>query len=549
MAGFDPDSYLAAHPFDPDTYLGNKQQQPSNIGMVEPKGTRTGEGILRGMYDPFTGLAQDAYNMLPKSVQTAGDRLNDYLADKTGLLPKIGDSGFNEAINQNEADYQARRGGGLDTQRIVGNVISPINAAIALKTPQAASLFGRMVSGAAVGGTQAMTMPVTDGNYWDEKAKQANIGLMAGGALPVVAGGAARIVSPKASVNPDIALLKSHGINPTIGQTLGGMANKTEQKATSLFGVGDSIQAAREASRDQFNRAIINDTASSVGTKIDDIGHAGVKKAGDAISGMYDDVWTKFKGLQFDKKFSDDFGNLSQLSTGLTPPMKAKFDKTVNDYLASRVSPNGGITSETLKKSYSDIGKVQRQYSKTSGSEGELGSALKELQSTLMAQVGRSSPQAAQSLKAADLSWAKLVRLEEAAKRSAISDGVFTPGQYLQAVKSNAANVRGRDFSRGTALGQGLGEAGQRVLGNTYPDSGTAGRLLNVGQGVAAMANLPATVGGMAAGMAAYTPAMQKALTAAITNRGASAPLTAEQIRKLAPILNPAAYGLLYGGK
>ena len=512
-----------------------------------PKGTFAGEGVLRGINDPFTGLAQGFYNLMPQAVQSAGDKFNDFVADKTGVFPRIGQGGFNEAIKRDEADYQARRGGGLDVQRITGNVISPINAAIGLKAPQAASLGGRMVSGSAIGGTQAMTMPVTDGNYWGEKAKQANTGLAVGGALPLVAGGVARMVSPKASVNPDIALLKSKGINPTIGQTLGGIANKTEQKATSLFGVGDSIQSAREASRNEFNRAILNDTVEAVGTKVDDIGHAGVKQAGDAISGMYDDVWTKFKGVQFDKQFADDFGNLRQLSTGLTPQMKAKFDKTVNEYLASRVSPNGGITSETLKKAYSDIGNVQRQYAKASGSEGELGAALKELQSTLMDQVGRSSPQAAQSLKSADLAWAKLVRLEDAAKRSAINDGVFTPGQYLQSVKANSASVRGRDFSRGTALGQELGEAGQRVLGNTYPDSGTAGRLLNVGHGAAAMANLPLTAGGMAIGMGAYTPAMQKALTAAVSKRGASAPFTAEQIRKLAPVLNPAAYGLLYG--
>lgn len=513
--------------------------------MRNAPGVSNTESVLRGVYDPFTGMAQSLYNVLPEGVQTAGNRLNDYLARKTGMFPVIGDAGLNAKIASDEAVYQQRRGGGLDVGRIAGNVVSPINAAIAMKAPQAASLAGRVVQGAGVGATQAMTQPVTQGDYLTEKLKQGNVGLAVGGALPVVASGVARVVSPKASLNPDVDLLKSKGVNPTIGQTLGGAYNTVEQKVTSLFGVGDSIRNARESARDQFNKAVINDVVESVGGQVDDIGREGVRKAGDIVSKSYDDIWTSFKGLNFDKQFAQDFGQLRQLSTGLTPDMQRKFNATVNNYLASRVSPNGGMTSETLKKAYSDIGEVQRQYAKSSGAEGELGSALKQLQALIMNQVGRASPVAAKQMQASDLAWAKLVRVEDAAKRSTTNDGVFTPGQLLAALKGNSTSVRGRDFSRGTALGQKLGEAGQKVLGNTYPDSGTAGRVLNVLQGAGAVTNPVLTLGGMAAGMGAYTPAMQKALVAAASNRGASAPFIAEELRKLTPILNPIGYGLL----
>ena len=513
--------------------------------MRNKPGVSGTESVLRGVYDPFTGMAQGLYNVLPQGVQTAGNKLNDYLASKTGMFPVIGDAGLNAKIASDEAAYQQRRGSGLDVGRIAGNVVSPINAAIAMKAPQAASLVGRVVQGAGVGATQAMTQPVTQGDYLTEKLKQGNVGLAVGGALPVVTSGVARVVSPKASLNPDVALLKSKGVNPTIGQTLGGAYNTTEQKATSLFGVGDSIRSARESARDQFNKAVINDVVESVGGKVDDIGREGVRKAGDIVSKSYDDIWASFKGLNFDKQFAQDFGQLQQLSTGLTPDMQRKFNSTVNNYLASRVSPNGGMTSETLKKAYSDIGDVQRQYAKSSGAEGELGSALKQLQALIMNQVGRASPVAAKQMQASDLAWAKLVRVEDSAKRSTTNDGVFTPGQFLGALKGNSASVRGRDFSRGTALGQSLGEAGQKVLGNTYPDSGTAGRVLNVLQGAGAVTNPALTLGGMAVGMGAYTPAMQKALVAAASNRGASAPFIAEELRKLTPILNPLGYGLL----
>ena len=513
-------------------------------------GTFKGEGFLRGMYDPFTGLAQGAYNLLPKGVQKAGDSLNDFIADKTGLMPKIGPEGFNQAISGNEADYQQRRGGGLDIGRIAGNVASPINAAIATKIPQAASLAGRIVGGSGAGAAQAMTMPVTEGNYAEEKLRQGNLGAAVGGALPVVAGGVARLVSPRASVNPDVALLKAKGVNPTIGQTLGGWANTTEQKATSMFGVGDSIRSAREGARNQFNKAVLNDAVKSVGGSVDDIGTAGVKRAGDIVSGAYDDALKGLKGVTLDQTGKAQLANLQAMSANMPDTTRNQFNRVINNIVMKRMSPKQGMTAETFKLVESELGSKAAAYGKSmQASERELGDALLEAQNILRQQAARQNPIYAEGLQKANQAWAKLVRVEGAAKASSVSDGVFTPGQYLGAIKSASKSVRGRDFSRGTALGQDLGAAGQRVLGNTYPDSGTAGRMIPMLQGAAGFANPAMTLGGTAAGMAAYTPAMQKALVAAATKRGASAPLTAEQIRKLAPILNPLAIGLLNGGQ
>ncbi len=514
-----------------------------------PKGTYAGEGVLRGVYDPFTGLAQGAYNMLPKGVQNAGDRLNDFLADKTGMLPKIGPGGFNQAIATDEADYQKRQGGGIDPQRIAGNVISPINAALAMKAPQAVGIAQRIVQGAGVGAGQSMTQPVTQGDYWSEKAKQGYTGAAVGGALPVLAGGVARVVSPRASVNPDVALLKSKGVDPTIGQTLGGWANTTEQKATSMFGVGDSIRNAREGARNQFNKAVLNDAIESVGGKVDDIGTAGVKRAGDIVSGAYDDALKGLKGVTLDQTGKSQLANLQAMSANMPDTTRNQFNRVLNNVVMKRMSPNQGMTAETFKLVESELGSKAAIYGKSmQASERELGDALLEAQNILRQQAARQNPVYAEGLQKANQAWAKLVRVEGAAKGSAVNDGVFTPGQYLGAIKSASKSVRGRDFSRGTALGQDLGAAGQRVLGNTYPDSGTAGRMIPMLQGAGALANPALTLGGTAAGMAAYTPAVQKALVAAASKRGASAPFTAEEIRKLAPLLNPLGIGLLNSG-
>lgn len=523
--------------------------KPAAKAEAQSKGTFKGEGFLRGLYDPFTGLAQGAYNMLPQSVRSAGDQLNDYLADKTGLLPKIGPQGFNNAITDNEADYQKRQGGGIDAQRIAGNVLSPVNMALALKSPQVAGLAQRVIQGAGVGAAQSMAQPVTQGDYWQEKTNQGKIGAMVGGALPMIAAPLARVVSPKASVNPDVALLKSKGVNPTIGQTLGGLANTAEQKATSLFGVGDSIKSAREGARNQFNKAVLNDAVESVGGKVEDIGYAGVKNSGDIVSSAYDDALKGLQGVTLDQAAKTQLATLRGMSNNMPDTTRKQFNRVLDNIVMKRMSPNEGMTAETFKLVESELGAKAAAYGKSmQASERELGDALLEAQNILRQQAARQNPSYAKALSNANQAWAKLVRLEGAAKSSVVNDGVFTPGQYLNAIKSNSKSVRKRDFSRGTALGQELGEAGQRVLGNTYPDSGTAGRLMPMLQGASAVANPLLALGGTAAGMAAYSPAMQKALVNAVTKRGASAPFTAEQIRKLAPVLNPLAIGLLNYG-
>ena len=522
--------------------LPQKAEAPS-------KGTYAGEGILRGIYDPFTGLAQGAYNLLPKKVQETGDKLNDFIAEKTGMLPKIGPKGFNQAIADNEANYAKRQGGGIDAQRIAGNVLSPINAALALKAPQAVGLTQRIVQGAGVGGAQSMAQPVTEGDYWQEKSKQGNVGAGVGGALPMIAAPIARAVSPKASVNPDIALLKSKGVNPTIGQTLGGWANTAEQKATSMFGVGDSIRSAREGARNQFNKAVLNDTVESVGGKVDDIGTAGVKQAGDIISRAYDDALSGLKGVTLDQTGKAQLTNLRGMASNMPDPTRKQFNRVLDNIVMKRMSPNQGMTAETFKLVESELGAKAAAYGKSmQASERELGDALFEAQNILRQQAARQNPTYADALSKANQAWAKLVRTEGAAKASSVSDGVFTPGQYLGSIKANSKSVRKRDFSRGTALGQDFAAAGQRVLGNTYPDSGTAGRMMPLLQGAGTYANPVLSIGGTLGGMVAYTPAVQKALVAAASKRGASAPFTAEQIRKLAPVLNPLAIGLLNSG-
>jgi hypothetical protein len=55
-------------------------------------------------------------------------------------------------------------------------------------------------------------------------------------------------------------------------------------------------------------------------------------------------------------------------------------------------------------------------------------------------------------------------------------EGVFSPAQLLAAIKRNDPTKDKAAFARGAARLQEFGEQAQKVIGDTVPDSGTAGR-------------------------------------------------------------------------
>ena len=500
--------------------------------------------VMRGFTDPVEGAAQLLTNILPQSVVNAGNAANNWIADKTGMVARIPEGGMNQLVSDNERAYQAQRaaGGesGFDGYRTIGNVLSPANLAIASKVPAAASFAGRVMSGAGGGAASALLNPVTDGDFWGEKGKQVATGAAFGGAVPAVTGAVSRMVSPKASMNPDLALLQSEGIKPTIGQALGGRWNSLEEKAQSIPIMGDAIANARRATIDQFDRAAINRAANKVNVNIDEAGQSGVRRAGDAISQAYDDALSKIKVVKFDQQFAQDLNQLKAMAQSLTPDMRNKFNQKVNEVVGGRMSGSGSMLGETYKKVDSEIGGLAAKFGKSSvASESELGDAFAQLQNLLKQQAMRTNPKAADALKAADAGWANLVRVEGAAKAGKNADGMFTPAQLNSAIQQADGSVRGRSMARGTALMQDLANAGQNVIGNKVPNSFTTDRALIAGGGLGAGLVNPAIPAGLIGGAALYTPQAQNLLRGLVSSRPQIAEPVSNAFRQSSPFLVP----------
>jgi len=506
------------------------------------------EKIARGMKDPLDGAAQLFEKMMPDGFNSANRAVNNWIADKTGMLAKMPESGVDGLIKQQEQDYQTRRTSsgesGFDGYRTIGNVASPANLAIATKLPAAATLAGRIGVGALGGAGSSALNPVMDGDFWKGKGEQVATGALFGGSVPAVTGGLARVISPNASKNANVALLKSEGIKPTIGQTLGGWANTMEEKAQSLPIVGDAITAARQRANDQMNKAAFNRALAPIGEKLpnaQELGGSAVEYTSARLGQAYDNLLPKLT-TQADAQFGTGVQSLKAMVNqgALDPKYSNLFDKTLKDRVLDKFQGQNAMTGQTLKDTESFLTNEIKRFGMSQDPDARLlGDAYEQLQNELRSLVMRSNPQHADELKAINTGWANFKRVQNAAAKVGSDEGVFTPAQLQNAVRALDKSKDKARFAEGNALMQDLSGAAKSQMGGKIADSGTVGRLMLGGGALGAAMVNPLIPAGLLAGATAYTPAMQSLLRGAVSNRGSFAEPAANALRKASPFLIP----------
>lgn len=525
--------------------MQSKPTEPVKAPVNPAAAPSVAEKLYRGAKDPLDAAAQMFERAMPAGFNQANRSVNNWIAEKTGMLAPMPEGGTDALIRAQEAAYQAKRTSagesGLDAWRLAGNVVSPVNLAIAAKAPQAASFAGRLASGVGSGALSGVLNPVTgEGDFWKEKAKQGALGATLGAAIPTVTGALSRVLSPRASVNPEVAMLKGEGVKPTLGQTLGGWANDIEEKMQSLPIMGDAIRSAREKAREQFNTAAINRATAPVGKTVTGAGHESVDEAHKLISEAYEAGKSQLGHFQIDNVGAQELQTLTQMATAL-PQREQRVFNDIMQTIRNDITPNGSILADGFKRIDSKLGKEAATFlNSTDAYQKKLGEGLLELQRVITENAKRANPQAAQLLNDADRAFANLVRVEGASKAAVNHKGVFTPSQLNLAVRGTDRSVRKNATARGEALMQDLSSAGQSVLGNKVADSGTTGRLLWGMGALGTGAISPSIPIGLGIGAAAYTSPVQAALRGAVSARPAVAKPVAEAVEKATPYLIPA---------
>jgi hypothetical protein len=224
----------------------------------------------------------------------------------------------------------------------------------------------------------------------------------------------------------------------------------------------------------------------------------------------------------------------------LPAQQRRSFEQTFNS-IATDISPNGTVPANVFKRIDSKLGEDAARFAgSTDPYHRQLGDAFTALQQSIQGAGRRANPVADQLFTDADRAYANLVRVEGASKAAMNAEGVFTPGQLNSAVRQADRSVRDRATARGTALMQDLSNAGQQVLGNKVPNSGTADRLMLGGGALVGSGLLnPALTAGLLGGAGAYLGPMRGLLSGAVAARPQAAQGVAEAIRQSSPTLIP----------
>lgn len=504
----------------------------------------TSERFIKGLRDPLDASAQLLENITPEPI-----------ARKINQWSGLPEGGLNQQLSEQEAAYQARRDNdGVDFARMGGNVLSPMNLLLASKLPIGATATQKAL--AAIGGGAGInvaTQPVTnqDSDFATEKAKQAGIGAVFGGFGQQLTSGIGRVISPKASVNPNVQLLKESGVTPTIGQALGGGFNRAEEALGSVPIVGSFVSGARTRANEQFQRGALNKALAPVGLVLPKglQGRDALQFTENALKGQYDDTLNRIGAVIPDEKYAAKMANLESMVDSIRMPKDKKLEfYAVLDTIKQSRDANGVMTSQAYKDLESELGRVSSDlYGSKNIFDRRIAPAVKQAREELKNMLERQAGQDAKDLQNINKAWANFKPSQRAMASLGAEEGNFTPAQLLNAVKAGDRSLNKGAFARGGALGQEYAEAGKSVLGNKVRDSGTPERLLLTGAGLGAGVISPAAAAGLLGGSLAYSKLGQGLLSGAVTNRPEFAAPSAEFLRNSSKYLIPA-YGSMAGG-
>lgn len=274
--------------------------------------------------------------------------------------------------------------------------------------------------------------------------------------------------------------MSESGVKLTPGQALGGIAQRVEDRATSIPIVGDMINRARRGGVESFNTATANKVLEPIGQTVDKgtkPGHAMIAEAGEKISKAYDDLLPSLT-LKPDARLVKDIAEAKRKVDMLPKELRETFNRTINDRLVSRFE-NGAMDGKTLKQVESDLGQIATKFRGSADSfQRSVGEAVGDVQASIRSALARSNPDHAQTLRDINRAYAMQIRLENAGAAAGSKEGVFSPAALRAAVKAKDTSRNKRAFARGDALLQDFAEAGERTLGSTMPNSGTADRTL-----------------------------------------------------------------------
>ena len=229
---------------------------------------------------------------------------------------------------------------------------------------------------------------------------------------------------------PEIQRLKDVGVEPTVGQTLGGVANRIEERATGII---PGATSARQRTIQQFQNGAINKALEPLGVKVEGFGLEAIEQGQKALDDAYEAARDAMPDLEITESLFDEMtGYVDNLADDLLDEQAIAKVKNTYEKKVMKALERDKITSSDLQKIESDLGEQIRKASEKG--DRDVASAFRDMQQMLRKEAARQSPEYGAKVGRANAAYARFVDIEKAAAKGG-EDGVFTPAQLKRSVK------------------------------------------------------------------------------------------------------------------
>ena len=429
-----------------------QKKAPVNFG-VNLMRTSIGQGLAFGFGDEAEAFARSlmsdkSYDELINEVRSEIDTFREqspyaaYGSEIVGSIPSFMLAGA--GLARVGVTGAAKVGGALGTAYGVGVGEGDITTAEGLQN--------RATSGAisgALGGT---------------------ISKVASKLLPVKSEVAKKLVDKDIPLTPG----QTFRDGPSLGSTL---VTALEDLSTSYPGAGHPIQAKRLEALIVANRRLLEEAIEPLKIKIPSTiktSREAFEYVDDIVSKKYDDVLGKLK-LPDTQNLSRRMLDVVEDSV-LDSVEQKRVLKILDKYINNKIK-NGALDGKTLKNAQTELTRLSTNFSKKGGFEGEIGGVFKSIRTVLDDEINLQNA-GALDLAKVNTVWKNLVPITTAMQNAIINEGVFTPAQLQRAILKSDRTNRKLKVLTGDAPLQKSVEEMAAVLGQGFPETGTASRLL-----------------------------------------------------------------------
>lgn len=502
--------------------------------------------IGHGIGDAALGLMETGAHLPPEPI----------LAPPTSSITpaevaKTGGDAASNLITSREKDWQAKRAAGGDTgfewARMGGQALGA--APLMALAPEAApGVLGGLGEGALSGAIATAAQPVGDAEegYTAAKLKQLGMNTGLGGLFGHFLGSFGKNGAPGTSndYRDAVNFLRDRNVQPTIGQNIGPNAAAREDMLSTI---NFNVPGAQRRALETFNNGALNEALTPLQmTYTGKPGRQGMKAVADVFDKAYDGIKSQIS-LPVTDQLRTNIGQI--VSDAATPDASiAKATQNILDKtLYNQIDENGVLSGAAFKKAESDLGKYAQRYTGegATATERGIGEAIHNIQGALRDSLEDANPHVAENLRAINRGYGILARVQKAVPTND-PDGLVTPFSLARSVRAADNTVRDRAYTEGDALLQKYSDAGLRVLGNKFPNSGTAGRMLSADPFA-----WPFQLGASVAMMPFYGKTGTNLIGGGINALANGAPLVgsaARGLQQISPYLTPALLSAPHGG-